>query len=182
MKQELITIESLNTNALAVFTGENDALEQLILQIEAEALALIADVSTAKGRDAIRSNAANVAKAKVRIDDAGKTLVADLKEMPKKVDASRKAVRDRLDNLRDTVRQPLTNWEAEQAIIEAERKEAERLAAEKSEAERVFLLSWEQAIIDNSRFDFEKEKAALRAEQEAKEACVLRMKKQKRIG
>lgn len=170
MKQELITIESISTNAISVFTGENDALEAIILQIEKEALSLVPDVSTQKGRDAIRSNAANVAKAKVRIDDAGKALTAELKELPKKVDASRKAARDRLDNLRDTVRQPLTDWENEQARIEAERKEAERLAAEKAEAERLFLLDWDQAILENERFDLEKEKAALRAEQEAIEA------------
>ena len=159
MTQQLITIESINENAIAVFTGESDALELLLVQIETEALAVVADVKTNKGRAEIRSNAANVAKAKVRIDDAGKLLVADLKDLPKKVDASRKAVRDRLDALRDRVRQPLTDWEAEQEAIEAAEK-----------AKRLFLQDWDTAILENERFDFEAEKAALRAEQEAIEA------------
>lgn len=165
-----MTLEQISNNALAVFTGENDALELIIKQIEQDARAVVADVNTAKGRDAIRSTAANVAKAKARIDDAGKTLVADLKELPKKIDASRKSVRDRLDALRDEVRKPLSDWEAEQERIKAEAEAKAKAEAEAAEAERLYLLAWDEAMVMNDRFDFEKEKAAIKAAQEKAEA------------
>ena len=170
MSNELVTIEQISSNAMSVFSGESDALELIIAQIERDARSIVADVNTAKGRDVIRSTAANVAKAKVRIDDAGKTLVADLKELPKKVDASRKSVRDRLDALRDEVLQPLTAWEIDQERIKAEAEAKARAEAEQAEAERVYLLNWEEALIMNERFEIEKEKAEMKAAQEKAEA------------
>jgi hypothetical protein len=149
---------------------KDDTLEKILAQIDVSARALVPDLSTQKGRDQIRSNAANVAKAKVRIDNARIALVTELKAIPKLIDASGKQMRDRLDALRDKVRQPLTDWEAEQEAIEAAAKEAARIEAEKAEAERVFLKDWEAAMLDNERLDFEAEKAALRAEQEKIEA------------
>ena len=157
MSNELTTIEFINNNALAVFTGESDALELILQQIETNARAIVADVKTNKGRDAIRSNAANVAKAKVRIDDAGKSLVADLKELPKKIDASRKSVRDRLDALRDEVRKPLTDWELEQERIEQERIEKIKAEQEKAVSERKYQEDFEIALIMNQAFDAEQE-------------------------
>jgi hypothetical protein len=38
-----------------------------------------------------------VARSKTALDDGGKKLVADLKQIPKKIDAERKRVRDPLD-------------------------------------------------------------------------------------
>jgi colicin import membrane protein len=170
MNKKLITIESISNNALSVFTGESDALELILKEIEFNARAVVADVNTNKGRDAIRSNAANVAKAKVRIDDAGKTLTAELKELPKKVDASRKAVRDRLDALRDEVRKPLTDWEQEQDRIEQDRVAKIKAEQEAAEIERKYQADWDIALIMNQAFNAEQENKRLKAEQEAAEA------------
>ncbi|HFN6001365.1 TPA: hypothetical protein ACHFOS_001016, partial [Klebsiella pneumoniae] len=49
-----------------------------------------------------------------------KDLVAELKALPKQIDESRRVVRERLDALKDEVRRPLTEWEAEQERIKAE--------------------------------------------------------------
>lgn len=46
--------------------------------------------------------------------------VAELKALPKQIDESRRVVRERLDALKDEVRRPLTEWEAEQERIKAE--------------------------------------------------------------
>lgn len=70
------------------------------------------DVSTAKGREAIKSMARKVASSKIALDDVGKVLVADMKDLPKKIDATRKHWRDTLDQIKDDVRRPLTEWEA----------------------------------------------------------------------
>lgn len=116
-----------NPNPAALF--EPGGLAEIITRIEAEARAIVADVATAKGRDTIRSNAANVARAKTYLDGIGKEYVAKLKEMPRIVDGERKAMRDRLDALRDEVRKPLTEYEAvEEARIEAHQSGIQRLS------------------------------------------------------
>lgn len=114
---ELVVIEK--KNAMAVFTN-NDQLDPLIEAIEKEARSLVPDVTTKKGRDAIASMAHKVARSKTYIDNAGKDLVAELKALPKQIDESRRVARERLDALKDEVRRPLTEWEAEQERIKAE--------------------------------------------------------------
>ncbi|HBT6123294.1 hypothetical protein ACNSPR_26210 [Klebsiella pneumoniae] len=114
---DLVVIET--KNAMAVFTN-NDQLDPLIEAIEKEARSLVPDVTTKKGRDAIASMAHKVARSKTYIDNAGKDLVAELKALPKQIDESRRVVRERLDALKDEVRRPLTEWEAEQERIKAE--------------------------------------------------------------
>lgn len=88
-----------------------NGLSGLIDRIEAEARSVAPDVSTKKGRDTIRTTAAKVAKTKTYLDGLGKDLTADLKRQTAAVDAERKAMRDRLDALKDEVRRPLTEWE-----------------------------------------------------------------------
>ncbi|HBM3052627.1 TPA: hypothetical protein LVM06_001382 [Klebsiella michiganensis] len=114
---DLVVIEK--KNAMAVFTN-NDQLNPLIELIEKEARSLVPDVTTKKGRDAIASMAHKVARSKTYIDNAGKDLVAELKALPKQIDESRRVARERLDALKDEVRRPLTEWEAEQERIKAE--------------------------------------------------------------
>lgn len=114
---DLVVIEK--KNAMAVFTS-NDQLDPLIEAIEKEARSLVPDVTTKKGRDAIASMAHKVARSKTYIDNAGKDLVAELKALPKQIDESRRIARERLDALKDEVRRPLTEWEAEQERIKAE--------------------------------------------------------------
>ena len=114
---DLVVIEK--KNAMAVFTN-NDQLDPLIELIEKEARSLVPDVTTKKGRDAIASMAHKVARSKTYIDNAGKDLVAELKALPKQIDESRRVVRERLDALKDEVRRPLTEWEAEQERIKAQ--------------------------------------------------------------
>lgn len=86
---------------------------------EAAREAATSDLSTATARGAIAAVAFKVARTKVALDDRGKAHVAHLKEQAKEVDGERKAIRDRLDVLRDSVRKPLTDWEdAENRRIE----------------------------------------------------------------
>lgn len=109
---DLIVIEP--SKALAVFTTDG-AIDPLLARIRQEIDAFTPDVSTPASRKAIASMAYKVAQSKTRIDDAGKALVAKQKEIPNKIDATRKRVRDTLDQWRDEVRAPLTAWEAAEA-------------------------------------------------------------------
>ena len=97
--------------AMAVFSAEN-GLEPWLQQIRVEIDGFTPDISSRKGRDAIASMAYKVARSKTALDNVGKQLVDDLKEIPKKIDAERKRVRDTLDAWQEEVRRPLTEWQA----------------------------------------------------------------------
>lgn len=165
---ELVVIEK--KNAMAVFTN-NDQLDPLIELIEKEARSLVPDVTTKKGRDAIASMAHKVARSKTYIDNAGKDLVAELKALPKQIDESRRVVRERLDALKDEVRRPLTEWEAEQERIKAEEAmnalHAEALVMnENIDLQRAiqYEADHEMALLMNK--DFDREQAEKKAEAE----------------
>ncbi|EIW8486389.1 hypothetical protein [Klebsiella pneumoniae] len=167
---DLVVIEK--KNAMAVFTN-NDQLDPLTEAIEKEARSLVPDVTTKKGRDAIASMAHKVARSKTYIDNAGKDLVAELKALPKQIDESRRVVRERLDALKDEVRRPLTEWEAEQERIKAEEamlalhvealamnEDFDRQLAARIESDH------EMALLMNDAFDREQADKAAEAERQ----------------
>lgn len=108
MTAELVTINELD--ALAIFTTPN-AIDPLLDKIRKAIDAFEPDMDTATGRKAIASMAYRVARAKTYLDDAGKRLADQQKEIPKKIDATRRTIRDTLDKWKDEVRAPLTAWE-----------------------------------------------------------------------
>lgn len=154
---DLVVIEK--ANALTVFKSA-DQIEEILQKVEREVMSFVPDVTTAKGRKEIASLAYRVSQTKSYLDGLGKDLVAELKEVPKLIDANRKTVRDRLDVLRDKARQPVTDWEAEQERIKAE--EEARIAAEKLaaqiESDHVI------ALLMDEKIDRERAEAAAEAE------------------
>ena len=167
---DLVVIEK--KNAMAVFTN-NDQLDPLIEAIEKEARSLVPDVTTKKGRDAIASMAHKVARSKTYIDNAGKDLGAELNALPKQIDESRRVVRERLDALKDEVRRPLTEWEAEQERIKSEESmnalHAEALEMNikfDQELAAKFEADHEMALLMNDAFDREQADKAAEAERQ----------------
>ena len=124
---DLVVIEK--ANAITVFQSA-DQIEEILQKVEREVMSFVPDITTAKGRKEIASLAYKVAQTKTYLDGLGKDLVAELKEIPKLIDANRKTVRDRLDELKAKARQPLTDYEDEQARIKAE-EEAKHSAKQK---------------------------------------------------
>ncbi|HGY1290327.1 TPA: hypothetical protein ACNUZJ_005121 [Raoultella ornithinolytica] len=182
---DLVVIEK--KNAMAVFTN-NDQLDPLIELIEKEARSLVPDVTTKKGRDAIASMAHKVARSKTYIDNAGKDLVAELKALPKQIDESRRVVRERLDALKDEVRRPLTEWEAEQEHIKAEEAmnalHAEALEMNikfDQELAAKFEADHEMALLMNDAFDREQAEKKAEAERQriAREEEIKRQAEEK---
>lgn len=170
---DLVVIEK--QNAMAIFTNK-EQLDPLLEKIETEARSLVPDLTTKKGRDAIASMAHKVARSKTYIDNAGKDLVAELKALPKQIDESRRIVRERLEALKDEVRRPLTEWEAEQERIKAEEamnalhaealemnEEFDRQRAAQIEADH------EMALLMNDKFDRDREEQRRQAEQAQRE-------------
>ena len=101
---------------------QSDTSEGIIASIRKEALAIVPDITTAKGRDAIKSQAAMVAKTKSAIEKVGKALADPMTQAVKVINVERKFYKDELDKIRDEVRGPVTEWEAEQAEIAAKIK------------------------------------------------------------
>lgn len=90
---------------------KDNGLDPVLEAITNEVKAFVPDLTTDKGRKEIASLAYKVSKSKTYLDDLGKDLVSEWKEQSKKVDNERKRVREYLDNLRDEVRKPLTEFE-----------------------------------------------------------------------
>ena len=132
--KELVAAPSLE-KALDVFVSEKglEPYLQTIRQHLDQFLAEPPSLDTKKGRDAYASMAFKIARSKTALDAVGMELAADLKEKPKKVDASRKRMRDQLDAWRDEARGPLNEWEAaeearkagHQAVIDQIRQDAQ---------------------------------------------------------
>ncbi|HCT5874786.1 TPA: cell envelope biogenesis protein TolA [Proteus mirabilis] len=138
----------------------NQMLEHIKSLAEEERKELDSDFSVAKNRKAFASLAYKVAQTKTYIDKEGKAVVDKLKELPKKVDASRKIFRDKLDALSTDIRKPLTEWEAQ----EKAREEAEAL---KKQIE----VDHEEALQMNELFDLrkaEEERKRITREEEMK--------------
>jgi len=123
----LITVEKLD---IAVVFSD-DGMDKILKEVEAKALSLVPDLETESGRKDISSMAHKVARSKTLLDDLGKDLVSDWKQKAKRIDGYRKTARDFLDELKDRVRKPLSDWEA----IEAEKK-AEEGRREKEKIEK----------------------------------------------
>ena len=110
---ELVAVPAKDA-ALDVFKTEQ-GLDPYLQTIRQEVDAFLAkppSLDTNKGRQAYASMAHKIARSKTAIDAVGKELVADLKQLPKTIDAERKRWRDTLDGWRDEVRGPLNEWEA----------------------------------------------------------------------
>ena len=170
---DLIPLESVN--AMELFT--EGGLDDLLARIEFEAFIPEPDLTTAAGRKEIASVAHKVAKSKVVIDNAGKTLVAGWKEKAKEVDGHRRTARVFLDELKDQVRKPLNEWEAEKERLEAE--EAARMAKEVAHVEALEaheLWKREQQVLADQA-DLRKKRIAYLAEQKEAER-VEKLKKE----
>ncbi|MGQ5554609.1 cell envelope biogenesis protein TolA [Proteus mirabilis] len=194
MANELVVIEQ--ATALDLFTAPekvNQMLEHIKSLAEEERKELDSDFSVAKNRKAFASLAYKVAQTKTYIDKEGKAVVDKLKELPKKVDASRKIFRDELDALSTDIRKPLTEWEAQEKAreeaealkkqIEVDHEEAlqmnELFDLRKAEEERKRIAreeemkrqAAEQARLEAERKAQQEIEAASRREREAKEAA-----------
>jgi len=108
MTTEIATVTA--ETALAVLTSP-EKFDELIGKIRAEVNAHVPDLTTKKGRDAIKSLAYKVTRTKTALDDAGKELNAGKRAEINAVDEVRRKVREDLDALAGEARKPLDEWE-----------------------------------------------------------------------
>lgn len=93
----------------AIFgTGE---IDPILDKIEKEVRSYHADVTTPAGRKEIASTAHKIATSKTTLDEMGKSLTDEARIKVDKINAERRAIRNRLDALKAEVRAPLTEFE-----------------------------------------------------------------------
>lgn len=103
---------------LQAFFSDGKNLDGLYEGIEKMAKGLVADVSTKEGVSQIKSCARQIASAKKKIDNLGKQVVAELKNLPGVIDDNRKAFREKMEALQDEIRRPVTEIEEREAEID----------------------------------------------------------------
>jgi colicin import membrane protein len=112
-------IKRVEDNPALVLTNEK-AFEAYYAHVEQQALGVKADLSTAAGRDRIRSAASEVARKKTAFDKARKELTEDYRRKTATINTVGKVVVDRFAALQLRVRQPLTDWEEREEARKAE--------------------------------------------------------------
>jgi hypothetical protein len=107
MKDELVVIKEIDIPALFQKDGSNPIIEGL----KKEAAKFKGDVDTKEGRDEIRTFARKFASSKTYLDGLGKALSDDLRAQIAPINDERNKIKTCCDELRDKVRQPLTDFE-----------------------------------------------------------------------
>lgn len=173
-EEGLIAIQGIT--AADLFSNKA-SVQFLVDLIVAKADEHVPDLSTAKGREAIKSNAYKVTRSKTILDTLGKELVAGLRSKVSEVDALRKIIRDSLDQAKDDARAPLTAWEeAEKARALEEQRERER-----QEAIRQMEADHELALALNEAFDLKAEQREKEAQEERERQAKEEQERQQRL-
>jgi hypothetical protein len=106
------TPETIARRAASIVLLNPERFDQFYDRMRERTAELVPDVTTVAGRAAIRSAAFEVTKVKTTIDKAGLALTEDWRSRTKAVNDARKPMVQRLDQLAEQVRAPLTEWEA----------------------------------------------------------------------
>jgi hypothetical protein len=119
----IITIEDISAENAPAIYGHN-SLNRFVEQVRAAVIGEVPDLSTDKGRKRIASLAASVARSKTAVDDVGRAYLKKLKEMTKPIEAELREFEADMNALRDEVRKPLNEWQAQKDAEEDKRQSA----------------------------------------------------------
>lgn len=125
-EQTQISIISLNadrfelvgqvTNWKELFLNKEN-FRQVLIDAQKIGRGLVADPTTKEGCIQIKTMAKKISTLKNLIEEKGKEVADEIKEIPKLVDATRKEVRDTLDKLKEDVLKPIVDIEKRQEQI-----------------------------------------------------------------
>lgn len=118
------TLMEISTDQAPAVYGHN-TLSRFVNVAREAVSGEVPDVTTRKGRERIASLAAQVSRSKTAVEKPGREYLRTIKELPKKIEAELREFVQQMDGLRDEVRKPLDDWEAEQARIQRELEERE---------------------------------------------------------
>ena len=148
-KNELALLPQIT--ALQLFT--DGGVRSILDKIKGEVLSVVTDPTTEKGRKEIASLAHKVARTKVAMDEMGKSLTDEQRKFIESINAERRVIVTELDELKDQVRRPLTEYE---------NREKERVAAHEKalagicNAVELALASRDSLAIEEAVFELEK--------------------------
>lgn len=158
---------------LTAFFSDGKNLDELYAGIEKTARGLVADPLTKEGASQIKGCARQLASLKKKIDDIGKDVVAELKDLPKKIDANRKKFREDMETLQDDIRRPVTEIENREDEIEGIKNTHVRLAGANSDQLKAEIDAIRAIPLTEEKWHESLEKATAAIEGEAKALALL---------
>jgi hypothetical protein len=112
---ELALINIPGDTALSIFSGDYEtSIAPILASLKRRVELFKGDVATEEGRAEIRKFARALASSKTALDDAGKRVNAELKALPKKIDANRAKAWDTIEGWQKQVRAPLDEYETKE--------------------------------------------------------------------
>lgn len=131
INSNLVVFKEPNEIAISNFFVKGDYVNDLIAEVKEEAGKHVPDVSTLKGRNAIKANITKIVNKKTTIEKFGKLLSADYKSKPKLIDSTRNKLKEEFEKLQVFYRKELTEWEVQEEI----KKENDRIRIEKEKVQ-----------------------------------------------
>lgn len=113
-KESTELIESISAELAPTIYGHSK-LDAFYDRVASEVKTEVPDLSTKKGRDRIASLSAKVSRSKTAVEKPGRDYLKKIKELPKTIEVELREFCQKMDALRDEVRQPLTEWEKAEA-------------------------------------------------------------------
>lgn len=109
-----VAIEEISLeNAATIY--KDGGLKPFLDHIRGQVSGEVPDISTAKGRDRIKSLAAQVSKSKTAVEKPGREYLKQIKELPRTIEKELREFVDACDALRDEIRKPVTEFEEKEA-------------------------------------------------------------------
>lgn len=166
---------------------DKDKGEAFYAAVKADVEAHVPDLSTVKGRDAIKALAYKVTRTKTAIVAAGKELTAEWRRQTEKVNAARNEAEERFEALATTARAPLTEWETAEktrqdrikSVLERLQSAPGLLIGDTSETIGARLAEVEGVVIDDTFDEYQEAGEKLRATAVAALTSLLSRARQK---
>ena len=118
---DLVMVHKIE-NPIQLFTETE--MDKLVNKIKEKVDGFMPNLATDKSRKEIAAMAYKVSRSKTALEKLSNDLTEDWKNKTKAVVKIRKSMSEQLDQLRDQIRKPLTDWEDEQEKIIAQMKKA----------------------------------------------------------
>lgn len=151
-KNELVVLQ--DNQVVEAFKKEG-GVKELYEEIEKQARSIVPDMTTPKGRDAIKSLAYKIAQSRTLVDKTGKALGADAKAVVDALNADRKFFCDKSEELQKEIRKPVTDWENKESLRILNHKTALSLIVNLSGSLPLHTTSAEMYELNIKRIDVE---------------------------
>lgn len=108
------TAVAIIENPAAITAFDQNNIDEIIKAVRTEATSLVADVSTKKGRDELKSQAYKVSQTKTHLVKLANASISKHKDIVKAVTSERVRLEKELDAIRDETKAPAVEWETEE--------------------------------------------------------------------